>query len=117
MCTCVVIETVVTIIAMHGCCVFCILQLALFRQLPSRLLSRTWGRLTSKELPKWSRRPVLGLYVWAFGCDMEEALIEDIREYPSLSKLFTRQLKEDARVVSSDCLVVSSSVLVCDKSL
>ena len=46
---------------------------------------------------------------------MEEALIEDIREYPSLSKLFTRQLKEDARIVSSDCLVVSSSVSVCGK--
>ena len=88
-----------------------ILQLALFRQLPSRMLSRTWGEITSKELPKWCRRPVLGLYVWAFGCDMEEALIEDIREYPSLSKLFTRQLKEGARVVDSECLVVSSSYL------
>ena len=52
--------------------------------------------------------------MWAFGCNMEEAVIEDIREYPSLSKLFTRQLKEGARVVSSECLVVSSLVLVCD---
>ena len=96
-----------------ACCVY-IFQLVLFRQLPSRLLSRTWGKLTSKELPRWCRGPVLGLYVWAFGCNMEEALIEDIREYPSLSKLFTRQLKEGARVVSSECLVVSSLVLVCD---
>ena len=43
---------------------------------------------------------------------MEEALIEDIREYPSLSKLFTRQLKEGARVVSSECLVVSSLCVI-----
>ena len=44
---------------------------------------------------------------------MEEALIEDIGEYPSLSKLFTRQLKEDARVISSESSVVSCSNVMC----
>ena len=63
-----------------------------------------------KSLPRNYPNGVVDLY-WAFGCDMEEALIEDIREYPSLSKLFTRQLKEGARVVDSECLVVSSSYL------
>ena len=38
---------------------------------------------------------------------MEEALIEDIREYPSLLKLFTRQLKDGARTVSTEYSLVS----------
>lgn len=89
-----------------------IIQLSLFRKLPARLLSRAWGELATKELPKLCRQPVLGLYAWAFGCNMEEALIEDIREYPSLSKLFVRQLKENARTVSSEYAVVSSCVVL-----
>ena len=83
------------------------LQLVLFRRLPARAVSRMWGNITAKELPKWCRRPVLGLYVWVFGCKMEEALIEDIREYPSLLKLFTRQLKDSARIVSTEHSLVS----------
>ena len=38
---------------------------------------------------------------------MEEALIEDITEYPSLLKLFTRKLKESARTVSTEYSLVS----------
>ena len=80
----------------------------LFQRIPARALSRIWGNITAIELPKWCRRPVLGLYVWLFGCKMEEALIEDIREYPSLLKLFTRQLKDDARTISAEYSLVSA---------
>ena len=38
---------------------------------------------------------------------MEEAMITDIKEYSSLLKLFTRQLKEGARTVSVDHALVS----------
>lgn len=79
-----------------------------FQQLPARTLSRIWGNITAKELPKWCRRPVLGLYVWLFGCKMEEALVEDIREYPSLLKLFTRQLKDGARTICAESSLVSA---------
>ena len=59
------------------------------------------------ELPVWMRKPVLGLYVRAFGCDMKEALVEDLRNYPSLSHLFTRQLKHGSRTISSEHELVS----------
>ncbi len=75
-------------------------QLALFRLLPARMLSRLWGRINRKELPSWLRRPVLGLYVWAFGCDMTEAQVEDLTQYSNLVELFTRKLKPGARDVS-----------------
>ena len=84
------------------------LQLVLFQRLPARALSRIWGNVTAKELPRWCRRPVLGLYVWLFGCKMEEAQIEDIREYPSLLKLFTRQLKDGARTINTEYSLVST---------
>lgn len=84
------------------------LQLMVFQRLPARALSRIWGNITAKELPKWCRRPVLGLYVWLFGCKMEEALVEDIREYPSLLKLFTRQLKDGARNICTESSLVSA---------
>ncbi len=80
----------------------------LFQRFPARALSRIWGSIAAKELPKWCRQPVLGLYVWLFGCKMEEAVIEDIREYPSLLKLFTRQLKDGARTISAECSLVSA---------
>ena len=69
----------------------------MFRLLPARPLSRVWGSLASSELPDWLRRPVLGLYVWLFDCRMEEAIVEDLRGYDSLTKLFTRRLKPGMR--------------------
>lgn len=84
-------------------------QLALFRQLPARMLSRTWGRVTSMELRPWLRRPVLGLYVWAFGCNMSEAQEEELGEYRSLLELFVRRLKEGKRNISLEHPLVSPS--------
>ena len=82
-------------------------QLVFFRLLPSRLLSRVWGQITSKHLPTWLRKPLLGLYVWLFGCRMEEARIVDLKEYPSLLELFTRQLKPGVRTIDNECALVS----------
>ena len=75
-------------------------QLSMFRLLPARPLSRAWGSLASSELPDWLRRPVLGLYVRLFGCQMEEATVEDLQSYCSLTQLFTRRLKPGIRIPS-----------------
>ncbi|XP_062814931.1 phosphatidylserine decarboxylase proenzyme, mitochondrial-like isoform X4 [Anolis carolinensis] len=69
----------------------------LYRSLPTRLVSRAWGRLSRVELPVWLRGPVLGLYAWAFGVDLREAAEEDLRHYASLSHFFARRLKPHAR--------------------
>ncbi len=85
-------------------------QLAAFRLLPARSLSRAWGSLAECELPKWARRPLLGMYVKMFGCNMAEAAEEDLQKYPSLLHLFCRQLKMDTRPVCQDHDLVSNSL-------
>ncbi|KAL5477073.1 hypothetical protein EMCRGX_G023815 [Ephydatia muelleri] len=82
-------------------------QRSLFRQLSTRALSRTWGALARQEIPTWLRKPLLGFYVWAFGCKMEEAEQPDLVAYSSLTELFTRKLKTKARLIAKECQLVS----------
>lgn len=53
------------------------------------------------SLPRWLRRPLLGSYVWLFGCNMHEAKEEKLEDYESFAALFTRELKRDARPITS----------------
>lgn len=75
------------------------LQVALYKSVPTRLLSRAWGRLNQVELPHWLRRPVYSLYIWTFGVNMKEAAVEDLHHYRNLSEFFRRKLKPQARPV------------------
>ncbi|CAB1332590.1 unnamed protein product, partial [Coregonus sp. 'balchen'] len=54
------------------------------RTIPTRLLSRAWGRLNQVELPTWLRKPVYSLYIWTFGVNMQEAAVEDLIQYRNL---------------------------------
>lgn len=73
--------------------------MALYKSVPTRLLSRAWGRLNQVELPHWLRRPVYSLYIWTFGVNMKEAAVEDLHHYRNLSEFFRRKLKPQARPV------------------
>lgn len=75
--------------------------------MPTRLLSRAWGRLNNVELPTWLRKPVLSLYIWTFGVNMKEAAVEDLHHYRNLSEFFRRKLKPQARPVCDRHSVVS----------
>lgn len=75
------------------------LQVALYKSVPTRLLSRAWGRLNQVELPTWLRKPVYSLYIWTFGVNMKEAAVEDLHHYRNLSEFFRRKLKPQARPV------------------
>lgn len=77
----------------------CGLQVALYKSVPTRLLSRAWGRLNQVELPHWLRGPVYSLYIWTFGVNMKEAAVEDLHHYRNLSEFFRRKLKPQARPV------------------
>jgi phosphatidylserine decarboxylase len=59
-------------------------------------LSRVTGRLADLRLPPVLLRPLLRLYVCAFGVDMEEAA-EPLEAYPTFNTFFTRRLKDGAR--------------------
>ncbi|XP_069038155.1 phosphatidylserine decarboxylase proenzyme, mitochondrial isoform X2 [Lepisosteus oculatus] len=85
------------------------LQVALYKSIPTRLLSRAWGRLNQVELPTWLRKPVYSLYIWTFGVDMKEAAVEDLHHYRNLSEFFRRKLKPQARPVCDSHCVISPS--------
>ncbi|XP_066466144.1 phosphatidylserine decarboxylase proenzyme, mitochondrial isoform X1 [Tiliqua scincoides] len=84
-------------------------RVSLYKSVPTRLLSRAWGRLNSVELPTWLRKPVLSLYIWTFGVNMKEAAVEDLHHYRNLSEFFRRRLKPQARPVSGLHNVISPS--------
>lgn len=53
------------------CVLSLLLQVALYRSFPTRLLSRAWGRLNGVDLPNWLRKPIYSLYIWTFGVNMQ----------------------------------------------
>ncbi|KAG9487373.1 hypothetical protein GDO78_007303 [Eleutherodactylus coqui] len=82
-------------------------EVAIYKSVPTRLLSRAWGRLNQVELPTWLRKPVYSLYIWTFGVNMKEAAVEDLHQYRNLSEFFRRKLKPQARPVCDSHCVIS----------
>ena len=77
----------------------CGLQLSLYKTVPTRLLSRAYGRLYEVELLYWLRRPVYSMYIWTFGVNMTEAAVENLHHYRNFSEFFRRKLKPQAQPV------------------
>ncbi|XP_030073459.1 phosphatidylserine decarboxylase proenzyme, mitochondrial isoform X1 [Microcaecilia unicolor] len=84
-------------------------RVALYKSVPTRLLSRAWGRLNQVELPTWLRKPIYSLYIWTFGVNMKEAAVEDLHQYRNLSEFFRRKLKPQARPVCDSHSMISPS--------
>lgn len=72
-------------------------QIATYKYLPLRTLSRAWGAVNSINLPVAIRPHVLGKYARTFGCDMTEAEEENFEKYANLGEFFRRKLKVGAR--------------------
>ncbi|XP_033755325.1 phosphatidylserine decarboxylase proenzyme, mitochondrial-like [Pecten maximus] len=71
----------------------------LYRKLPLTYMSRAWGKVSQFDLHPLLRRPLLGLYVWFWGVDLDEAADENLNNYRNLSEFFRRQLKPHVRPV------------------
>ncbi|XP_060769130.1 phosphatidylserine decarboxylase proenzyme, mitochondrial isoform X2 [Neoarius graeffei] len=83
------------------------LQVTIYKTIPTRLLSRAWGRLNQVDLPVWLRKPIYRLYIWTFGVNMKEAAVEDLQHYKNLGEFFRRKLKPQARPVCDSHCVIS----------
>ncbi|CAL1543010.1 unnamed protein product [Lymnaea stagnalis] len=79
----------------------------LYRRMPLKTLSRLWGKFNQMELPIFLRKPLLGLYIWMFGCNLEEAEIEDLKLYRNLGEFFRRQLKPHVRPIDDSHVLTS----------
>ncbi|KAL3858156.1 hypothetical protein ACJMK2_012762 [Sinanodonta woodiana] len=80
----------------------------LYRKMPLKAMSRAWGKFNDFNLPIFMRKPLLGLYIWMFGCNLEEALDQNLKNYKNLGEFFRRQLKPDARTINADQNIVTS---------
>ncbi|KAM4608188.1 phosphatidylserine decarboxylase proenzyme, mitochondrial-like [Discoglossus pictus] len=78
---------------------------AVYSRAPTRLLSRLWGLINDVSLPRWLRRPLFSVYIWAFSVNMEEAEEEDLNRYRNLGELFRRPLKPTVRPIDSHSVV------------
>jgi phosphatidylserine decarboxylase len=83
------------------------IEVSMYKMLPLRTLSRMWGWINSIELPVIMRSPILRSYVRAFGCNLNEAVIEDLKHYKNLGEFFRRPLKPGIRPIDSSNGVVS----------
>ena len=75
--------------------------------MPLRSMSRAWGKFNDLNLPEWSRKPLLSIYVRMFGCNLEEAAVQDLRHYKNLGEFFRRGLKAGVRPIATDHSLVS----------
>ena len=66
--------------------------------------------MNSLELPVWLRTPLLSLYIWAFGVNLEEAAVRDLKHYRNLGEFFRRQLGPGHRPVNKEHCVVGSGL-------
>ena len=83
------------------------LWLHLYTRLPLRYLSQLWGYVNNElVVPRWARKPLFGLYSWAFNCQLNEAVEENLENYENLGKFFYRALKPGMRPLASTELVL-----------
>ncbi|CAI2368306.1 unnamed protein product [Moneuplotes crassus] len=66
---------------------------------PWRLVSRFTGWFASLNLPQFVLLPILKMYISVYKINTDEILIEDLKEYKSISQFFIRKLKEGVRTI------------------
>jgi len=77
--------------------------------IPQHFLSRLMLRLTRCEC-KWFLKLVIPLFISRFKVNMDEAKDPEWRNYPSFNQFFTRELREDARNITTADKSIASPV-------
>jgi phosphatidylserine decarboxylase len=81
----------------------------LYQQMPLAMASMLWGLITSLHLPANLNYISILLFANVTGCNVEEALEQDLSKYETLSQFFTRRLRAGVRPISTTSALVSPS--------
>lgn len=81
----------------------------LFHLFPHHFISRCTYWPTRRKLP--FTKQLINLFIRAFDVDMRDAVIRDIKQYPTFNDFFTRELDKNARPIDSE---TTSLVSPCD---
>jgi phosphatidylserine decarboxylase len=82
-------------------------RMSLYKKVPLKSISRLWGKFNQMELPEWMRVPAFNLYIWMFGCSLDDAAVQDLKTYRNLSEFFRRKLKPGIRPVDGAHILTS----------
>lgn len=80
--------------------------------IPQHLLSRLLGKLANAKLG-WLTHWAIQKFIAHYSVNMQEAKISNVRQFKTFNDFFTRELKADARTLSSDPTVMISPVDGC----
>lgn len=81
----------------------------IFHCFPHHIISRITYWLTRRRLPFLNK--IIGAFIYIFKVDMQDAVIQDISQYPTFNEFFTRKLKPDSRPIDKS---MPSIVSPCD---
>lgn len=76
------------------------------KRAPLRTMSRVWGWINEKRLPRVLRMPILQTYARVFRCNVAEA-DRPLSSYASLGEFFTRTLQPNARPIDRTACLAS----------
>ena len=82
-------------------------QTVLFRQLPLKTVTKVVGKLFACRFPYPLNVAAVACFAWVTKIDINEARDNNLSNYESILKLFTRTLKEGIRPVNTVHAVVS----------
>lgn len=80
--------------------------------IPQHFLSRLLGKLANAKL-KWLTHWAIRKFIQHYDVNMNEAKISDYRQFQTFNDFFTRELKSDARIMTSDSDALISPVDGC----
>ena len=76
--------------------------------LPLRIISRLMGILASSTaLPQWVHHKMIQKMADFYSIDMKQCAMEDFSDYKTLQEFFTREIKQSARPIDENAIVVS----------
>ena len=69
--------------------------------MPKHLISRLTGKLASAEMG-WLTTKLISMFIKAYGINMNEAKLKNAHDFATFNDFFTRELEEDARIISEE---------------